>query len=156
MKMKMERLIDFSLPLKSFAAMIFAGFMCLYMAAGFLYAAITGNPFEYAIPFAFVIQGAVLSLLISCLWGLFLSEAVIQKRRYFSRIVMFALSLAALLSAYSLAFLAMPAKWADLWLISTGGVGAFVVVLAVISEMYFRATGKRYTKILESYKATMD
>jgi len=148
----MKKLVDFSMAVKSFAAMIFAGFMCLYMVAGFLYVIITENPFEYSIPFAFAIQGAILSMLISCLWGVFFSGVIIKKWRYFARMIMFSFSIMILLAVCFLTVSAIPAEWTNLWLIAVGGVGAFVVILAVISEIYFKATGERYTKILQSYK----
>jgi hypothetical protein len=80
---KMKKIMAFVLPIKAMAAMIFAGFICLYMISGILYAVVTGVEFNYMIPFAFVFQGLGLSVLISILWELFFGNTVIKKWRFF-------------------------------------------------------------------------
>jgi hypothetical protein len=61
------------------AAMIFAGFICLYMISGILYTIVTGMEFNYMIPFVFVLQGLGLSVFISILWELFYGNVIIKK-----------------------------------------------------------------------------
>jgi len=149
----MKRFMSLVLRVKSLAALIFSGLICLYVVAGYLYAAlIHKGPFNFTIPFIFVLEGIVLSILISILWGVFFTDEIIKKWRYFPRLVVFCLIMAALLSICVLIFVAAPTNWAKLWWIVIGAFTAGVVGLSVLCEIYFRVTGKRYTEILEEYK----
>jgi hypothetical protein len=51
-----KKLVDFVMPLKMFASAIFAGIIILYMVSGVAYALITGEAFEFSVPFVFVFQ----------------------------------------------------------------------------------------------------
>ena len=55
----MKKLIRFIMPVKTLAAMIFAGLMCAYVVAGALYGLIVYPGFEYTFPFIIVIQGVI-------------------------------------------------------------------------------------------------
>ena len=151
----MKKLIDFSMPLKMFASAIFAGFMILYMMSGVVYAYITGDDFTYAVPFIFVLQGLLLSTLISLVWGLLFSDILIKKWRCFPRLIIFAVSMMVLLGACVLTFMAIPTEWANLWLITNGCIGLGLIIFAAVNEVRFKATGRRYTEILKSYKNTL-
>jgi uncharacterized membrane protein YfcA len=113
------------------------------------------EPFDYSIPFIFVLEGIGLSLLIATLWTLIFNERANRKRRWFPRLIIFAVSLMALLAICLLVFVAIPTEWAKLWLIVAGCVAFGVVVLSVIAELFFRATGKKYTEILKEYQANV-
>ena len=149
---KMRTLIALSVPVKAFASMIFSGTMILYMVSGFMYTTITGEVFDYAIPFVFVAQGAILSMVISILWGIFLSDVLIKKWRFAKRCIMFKLSLIPLLALCFFTFLAIPMEWTIPWFIAVVVVSIFVVVLAVLSEIYYKKTGAHYTEALKQYK----
>ena len=149
----MKKFIGIIAPVKAMAAGIFGGLMCLYMVSGILYARVTGEAFNYAIPFVFVIQGLVLSMLISVLWGIFLSDAIVKKWRYFKRHILFELSLLALLAICFLMFLAIPVEWSKIWLVSAGIITFGVLIIFGLMEMYLKKTGKRYTEILKNYVA---
>lgn len=149
----MKKLLGIVIPVKGFSAMIFAGLMVLYMIGGALYAALWHVRFEYTIPFVFVLEGLALSVLISVLWGILFSENILKKWRYFPRLVVFSLSLVILLSLCLLVFFAMPTHEAKLWLLVAGSVATAIIALSAICELYFRATGKRYTELLQKYKA---
>jgi hypothetical protein len=151
----MKKIMAFVLPIKAMAAMIFAGFICLYMISGVLYAVVTGVEFNYMIPFVFVLQGLGLSVLISVLWEIFFGNAIIKKWRFFLRHLMFGISLLALLAICFLTFLAVPTEWAKLWLITAGIAAVGVITISGIGEMYYRKTGKRYTEILKTYKTNI-
>ncbi|MCL2387667.1 MAG: hypothetical protein FWC89_09005 [Defluviitaleaceae bacterium] len=148
----MKKLVTLSVPIKAFASMIFAGIMVLYMVSGVAYSIITGEAFEYAIPFVFVVQSALLSTIISALWSVFLGGTVIKKWRFTKRLIMFKLSLILLLALCFFTFLAIPADWTMPWFISILAVSVFVVILAMLSEVYFKKTGERYTEALKQYK----
>lgn len=149
----MKKILRCVVPVKSFAALIFTGLICLYMVTGSLGSTILNIPFDYTIPFVFALQGLVLAILISILRVVLLGDGVIKKMRYFPRLMIFSISLMALLAACLLVFLAIPTAWAKLWLIVAGCITAGVVVLSILGEMYFKATGKRYTEILNEYKS---
>ena len=151
---KMERLVAFVMPLKVFGAMIFTGFIILYMMSGVLYAYFSGNEFNYTIPFTFILQGLILAALISLLWGIFFSDVIVKKWRYFSRLIVFSISLMVLLAVCLLTFIAIPVHWACLWLITNGIIGIGVVFFSIISEIRFKSTGRRYTEMLNLYKAS--
>jgi phosphoglycerol transferase MdoB-like AlkP superfamily enzyme len=151
----MRKLMGFVMPIKTYAALIFTGLICLYMISGVLYAQLSGAVFSYTIPFVFVLQGLVLSLLISILWSVFISDVLIKKLRFFARFLLFGLSLLVLLSLCLLTFLAVPTNWAKLWLIVIAAVVFGIVILSCLSEMYYRKTGKLYTEALALYKAEM-
>ena len=149
----MKKLMSIVVPLKSFAAMIFAGFICLYVVTGVFCDVVQHQAFDYTIPFIFVIQGLLLSMMISVLWGIFLNDKIIKKWRYLPRLIVFSLSLMALLAACFLTFVAIPTDWAKLWLIVAGCVVAAIIILSISAELYLRATGKKYTEILKTYQS---
>jgi len=147
----MKKLITWSIPLKAFASMIFAGILVLYMVSGVAYTTFTGAEFDYAIPFAFIIQGAVLSMLISVLWSVFLSDTLIKKWRFALRITLFAVSLLPLLVLCVLTFMTIPADWTLPWLLALGGIAKFVIFLAFLHEYHYKKTGDSYTRALHQY-----
>jgi len=150
----MKTLTFYLMQIKTFAAWIFSGMICLYMAGGALYQWIYSDPnFNYTIPFIFLLEGIVLALVIPVLYGLFFSEMVIKKWRYFPRLVLFVLSLLILLALCVLVFFAVPTYWAKLWWLAIGAAAAIIVLLSIIAELYFLKTGKRYTEILKNYKS---
>ena len=153
-EVKIRRLMEIFMPLKMFASAIFAGLMILYMVSGVGFAFFTGEEgFNYSIPFAFVLQGLLLSALISLLWGVLFSDVFIKKWRRFPRLIVFSFSLTALLVVCVMTFIAIPTDWANLWLITCGCIGFGLIVFAFVNEVRFKATGRRYTEVLNKYKA---
>ena len=148
----MKKLMDFVVPLKAFAAMLFAGLMILYMVSGVAYSFLLGEAFDYAIPFIFVLQGLGLSMVISILWGVFISDTLIKKWRFVRRCIAFKLSIIPFLALCFFTFLAIPTDWTIPWFIAILAVSVFAVVLAMASEVYFKKTGERYTAALNQYK----
>lgn len=151
----MKKILSLVIPVKSFAALIFTGLMCAYMVTGGLYAVIMNQPFDYVIPFIFILQGLVMAVIISIMWSVLFSDTVIKKMRYLPRLIIFSLSLLAVLAVCLLIFLAIPTDWAKLWLIVAGIIAAGVIVLSVLGELHLKATGKRYTEILKDYKSNI-
>jgi hypothetical protein len=151
----MKRIISFSVPFKALAAMIFAGFIVLYMVNGLIYTIVTNNEFEYSIPFIFVLQAIGLSVIISLLWHLFYSNAIIKKGRFIIRHILFELSILVLFGVCFFTFFTFPTDFSKLWLITIGIVSLFILILFGICEMYYKRTGKRYTEILKAYQSTI-
>ena len=151
-----RRLVEITQPVKAFAAMMFAGFICLYMVSAILYAFFTGTEISYSIPFIFVVQGMGLTLVIAILRELIFSDLIIKRWRFFQRIVVFSVSLVALLAVCVLTFLAIPIEWAFLWLICASVLALGVTVIFGLSEIYYRKTGEWYTEMLRVYKEKQD
>jgi len=147
----MKKLIQLSIPLKAFASMIFAGILVLYMVSGVAYTTFTGADFDYAIPFAFIIQGAVLSMLISVLWSVFLDDVLIKRWRFAVRLTLFAVSLLPLMALCFFTFMTIPADWTVPWLLALAGISKFVIFLAFLHEYHYKKTGERYTQALQQY-----
>jgi len=148
----MKKFLGVLIQIKSLAAMIFTGLILAYIAAGWLYSIVKNVPFEYSIPFIFVLQGAVLAIVISVLWFTLLSDAIIKKMRFYLRLIIFVVALVIVLSVCFLTFFAFHTNWAKLWLIISGLFIIVVTGISILGEIYFRATGKRYTYNLEEYK----
>jgi len=141
------------LPAKSLGAGIFAGFMCAYVVAGYLYAwLIDRAAFNFTVPFIFVVEGVALAIVIAVLWYLLIDDAAPVRLRFFARLSIFALALAAALVVCVLIFFPFHTDWAKLWWIVIGIVTAGVVALSVIREIYSRITGRRYTEVLKKYQ----
>jgi hypothetical protein len=152
----MKKLFYWSVPIKSFAAMIFAGFIILYMIIVTIYAVITGEAFEYAIPFMFAIQAVAVSVVISILWTIIFSDIIIKKMRYFLRLIIFS---AALLPVFALSFLVLFVSHADcikLWLVILGAMILGLIIISLLFETYFKLIGKRYTEMLKDYKSKIN
>lgn len=107
---------------------------------------------DWDFPFTFALQGLVLALFASVLWSIFINEEIITKMRYLPRLIFFVLSLMALLTVSVLVFFVIPTAWAKLWLIVSGCVAVGVIMLSILSELYMKVTGKRYTEALNDYK----
>ena len=148
----MRRLVEITQPIKAFAAMMFAGLICLYMVSSVLYAFFTGAEIGRSIPFIFVVQGLGLTLVISILREIILGDWIIKTWRFFNRIVLFCVLLVALLIVCTLTFLAIPTEWSFLWLISASVLALGVTVIFGISEIYYRKTGQWYNEMLRIYK----
>ena len=150
---KMKKLMNFFMPLKMFATAVFAGFMILYMVSGIVYSYVAGEDFTYVVPFVFVLQGLLLSAMVSLVWGLLFSDVLIKKWRVGARLIAFAASFMALMTICVITFVAIPTDWAQLWLITNGCIGFGLIVFSIVNEMRLKATGRRYTELLNKYKA---
>ena len=152
----MKKLMEIAIPIKSFTAMIFSGFMVLYMISALIYSIAAGQIINYGIPFAFVLQSIGLSLIISVLWSIFFSNAIIKKWRFSLRLIVFKLSLLAVLGLFFFTFFNVSLEEARLWFIVALIIALFIILLTGICEMYFRKTGKDYTEILKTYKKNIN
>ncbi|MCL2577273.1 MAG: hypothetical protein FWE27_04400 [Defluviitaleaceae bacterium] len=152
----MKKLMNFVMPIKLIAGGILFGLIGFYMVVGTLYAQFTGVEFEYSIPFAFILQGAVLAVVIAILWEIFFGEVIIKKWRFFKRALVFNFSLIILIAICFLTSFVLPTDWAHLWLIGTGILTLGISVISGINEIYYRKTGERYNEVLRIYKEKQD
>ncbi|MCL2483634.1 MAG: hypothetical protein FWF43_09535 [Propionibacteriaceae bacterium] len=150
----MSRVVEVVMSAKTLAAMVFSGLMVLYLIGGALVTPVFGVSFNYTVPFIFVIEGLVVSVLISVVWTWLFGDQTHSTTRYFPRLVIFCLAMAVMLTLSVLVFFGWHTDWAKLWWIVMACVMAGIVVVSVIAEAYFRRTGRRYTQILQARKVT--
>jgi len=141
------------LSLKTLAALLFAGFICAYIVAAYLYAAVIGEPSTFSLPFIFIYEALGLSVVIAVLWRVLFNEQRAQKRRFFPRLIIFAVLLMLALVVCLLIFFPFHTNWAKLWLLVAGAVVGVVILLSIVAELYLRQTGRRYTELLREYQA---
>ena len=151
----MKKLLEFVMPIKFFAAMAFFGLIALYVVSGMLYVVITGNTIEYAVPFMFVFQSMVMSIVIAIFWSLFFNETISRKWRFFLRYILFSLSLFAFLTVCFFTFLAIPAEWVVHMFFVSIVVFIGTTIFLTINELHYRKTGERYMEILNVYKKNL-
>lgn len=148
----MKKLMNFVMPLKLIAGGILFGMIGFYMVVGTLYTRFAGVEFEYSIPFAFIVQGAVLAVLIATLWEVFFGETLIIKWRFYQRALVFNVALILLVTVCFLTSFVLPSDWAHLWLIATVAISTGIAVMSGLNEIYYRKTGERYNEFLRAYK----
>jgi len=150
----MKKLMYWSMLLKSYAAMFFAGLIILYVVTGSAYAFIS-NGFEFSIPFVFVFQSAALSVVISVLWVVFFDDVIIKKMRYFMRLIVFSVTLIPVFSVCLWLFYAVFPGWTFLWVIIAGLLVVGLIIISLLFESYFKLLGRRYTASLKEFKTAM-
>jgi len=148
----MKKLMDFVMPIKLIAGGILFGLIGFYMVVGTLYARFTGAEFEHNIPFAFIMQGAVLAIVIAVLWEICFGEILIKKWRFFKRALTFNLLLVFLIVICFLTSFMLPTDWAHLWLIGVGAIALGIAIMSGLNEVYYRKTGEQYNEMLRIYK----
>jgi len=148
----MKKMMNFLVPVKFVAGGVLAGLLGFYMVVGALYAYLRGLDFVYSIPFAFVIQGAVLAILIAAVWELCMGDTIIKKWRFVARAWLFNGLLAVLVGVCFATSFVLPADWAYVWLTGAGVITVGFAVMAGLYEWYCRRVGKRYTEALHRYQ----
>jgi hypothetical protein len=151
----MKKLIDFVMPIKFFAAMIFFGFIVLYVIGGIAYSIITDNRIETAVPFIFIFQSIGLSVVIALVGSLFFNDIIIKGSRFFVRYFLFALLTFVLLTTSFLTFLSIPAEWVVFLFVTLLALFIGITIFLVINEQYFKKTGERYVSILNAYQKNL-
>jgi len=151
----MKKLVEFVMPIKVFAAMMFFGLIVLYVVSGIAYAIITGQAIDYAVPFVFIFQSLGLSVVIALLWELLFNESIIKNWRFFRRYTMFSLSMLTLLMVCFFTFLAVPIEWARYWMFATLAFFAGTTVFFSLNELHYKKTGEQYMAVLNTYKKSL-
>ena len=149
----MKKIIELTTIIKTFAAMLFAGFVCLYIFGGIMYAIFIDESFTYAISFIHLVKSIIFAMLISVLWGVSFSAVVIKKWPFYKRQILFKVSLALLFAFCFFMFSIIESSWEIIWLVIAGIMIVFVVILSYLSEWYFRKTSVRYTEMLKIYQS---
>ncbi|MCL2373600.1 MAG: hypothetical protein FWC78_09415 [Defluviitaleaceae bacterium] len=152
----MKKLMDFVMPIKLIAGGILFGIIGFYMVVGSLYAHFTEAEFEYSIPFAFIVQGAVLAVAVALLWVILFGDTVIKKWRFFKRALVFNALLVALVAICFVTSIVLPLGWAHLWLVGTVVICLGISIMSGLNEIYCRRTGQRYNEMLRIFKEKSD
>ena len=149
----MKKLIVLSTLIKAFAAMLFAGFVVLYMVGGVLYAYFVDSAFDYTISFIHLLLSIGFSTLLALFWGICFSDVVIKKWRFFFRYLLFDFLALLLLATSFIVSSRVAIEWSILWLFVACVITLFSIVLALLREWYFRKTGEHYTELLKLYQS---
>ena len=152
---KIKQFTEFYTPLKAFTALLFAGFMGIYMIGGLVYAHFFNYQFDYMISFAHLLQSFVFIILVSSIWGVCFSRTFIKKWKFFKRHLLFDLLLGVLFIGCFLLFSIISPDRNTLWLVVSGIHISYMIILSLIVEWYFVKTGERYTELLKIYQANM-
>jgi len=148
----MRRLIELVMPMKLFAAMIFFGLIALYVVGGMAHSIVMNEVIEHAVPFIYILQSMILSLVLSVIWALFFSDEAGKKWRFFIRYTLFSIIMFTTLIVCFFTFLAIPDEWAGTLLLVASVVFVGVTLFLSVNEIYYRKTGERYMEILAAYK----
>jgi len=151
----MKKFIALTTTLKAFAAMLFAGFICLYMVGGVGYAILIDGAFDFTISFIHLVMAIGFTMSVSLLWGVCFGHVVIKDWAFASRYALFVFTLVILLATTFFYFSFLTTPWNLLWLTAATLIVAFVMVLSVVSEWYFKKTGEHYTDVLRIYQSQM-
>jgi len=140
----MKRFIEFTVAIKSQAAMLFSGAVMLYVVMGFFFE-------KEAIPSILILQMAALSIICAA-WQLFCFDVERLKEFTFAlRAMLFLIPTFVVLSVF-----AYFGKWFPMsvhsWLIFTGVFIVIAPIVLGIYETYYRITGVRYNQMLTAYK----
>lgn len=152
----MKKFITMTATLKAFAAMLFAGFICLYMIGGVGYSMFIDGAFDFTISFIHLVMAIGFTMSVSLLWGVCFGHVVIKKRAFVSRYALFVFMLVMMLAITFLYFSFLTTPWNPLWLTTATLIVAFVMVLSVVSEWYFKKTGEHYTDVLRIYQSQIN
>lgn len=149
----MKQLINFVMPLKIFAALMFAGLIGIYVVTAILHSIVTGDVMTSSISFVYLFQSVILSMLLSLFWSACFGQKIISRWRFFPRYILFATSMLIVLTISLFTFLALPNHWIKtLFLLAlilfTGGVTIFLA----LNEYLHKKTGERYLNVLNEYQ----
>ena len=139
---------DMELSSKALGAAIFMATVCLYMGIGAINARISGVDFNYYIPFAFLIHGVIISLMVSGAW--ILCFGMIKAKGFVFR---YLLTLIIMLVLYGITFLfpvIISKESSFIWVISSF-VSAllFLTGVSALNEMQLKKTGVRSVLLWE-------
>lgn len=152
----MKQLIHFVMPLKIFAALMFAGLIGLYVATAILQHLFTGESITSYIPFLYLFHSVILSVVCAILWSVCLHHTLFKKWRFFPRYLLFAALMISLLSFSLFTFLALPEHWmpSSFFLVLCCFTGGITVFFALNEHMH-KKTGERYLNVLSEYQKTL-
>jgi len=127
---------------------MFLGTVFLYMVIGSIFALVSRESFYYHIPFAFLIQGIIKSMVISFVWTLCFSN--IKAWGFFKRYLLALMVLVVLAVISMLIPLINGVQWFAIWIIS-GIISSLIfgTAVAASSNMYHKKTGKRNALLWE-------
>ena len=152
----MKHLINFVMPLKIFAALMFTGLIGIYIVTAILHSIFTEDAMTSSISFVYLFQSVILSMLLSLFWSACFGQKIISHWRFFPRYVLFATSMILLLTISLFTFLTLPSHWTkSLFLLTLILFTSGVTVFLGLNEYLHKKTGERYLSILNEYQKTL-
>ena len=139
---------DMELSSKALGAAIFMATVCLYMGIGAINARISEADFNYYIPFAFLIHGVIISLMVSGAWVL--CFGLIKTKGFIFRYLFTLITILALYGITLLFPVIISKESYFIWVISSF-VSAFLFLtgVSVLNEMLYKKTGARNVLLWE-------
>jgi len=107
----------------------------------------------FGLAYSAVLQIAGLSVIIAAISTLLFSEQVFYKMRFFWRINLFLLMIMIVVSLFALFFKWFPVNESVVWLQFFIFTFIFSIISIGLSLVKLKLEGKKYNKLLESYKA---
>ncbi len=145
----MKKLVEITMSIKSFGAMIFAGLLILYTVIGGFFGL-------QELSFSLVWQALFIALIASGIYFVAFSESVFPHLKPIVRFLIFSIPTLAVLSVFALFFKWFPTDNIAYWLIFGAAYLLLFGILIVVVKMLFKITGKRYTDLLSAYQAKQD
>jgi len=145
---KTDKHKEMELSGKALGAAMFMATAVIYMAIGAIFAVLNREGFNYQLPFAFLIQSMIVSLVSSLMWVV--CFGVIKSWKFFARYSMLLLFILALAGVSMLIPVVNAIEGHFIWIIS-GLIStfAFGTAVAVMSEKQLKKTGARSVLIWE-------
>lgn len=142
----MKKFIEVTAEIKSFASMIFAGLIIVYTVFGGFFGL-------KEISFSLVWQALFISAIASILHFVVFTDVLAKKMRYGAKLTTFAIFMLFVLTGFAYFFKWFPVESGLYWLIFVLICLFFFGIVTLVFKMYFRVTGKKYTELLDAYKA---
>lgn len=137
----MKKFLEYATSFKAYSCMNFTGFMIAWVFAALILS-------WEGLPISIILQGMLISVVISLIQMLSFTDLAFKKMRYGGRLTFFAVMTLATLSLFAVLFKWFPLDKIGYWL---GFAGIFLVVFVAISigfSVYFKVTGKKYNELL--------
>lgn len=148
----MKKLLDLSTPVKAFASMLFAGFICLYLIIGILYRHFFDSGFLLSMSFGQLLTGILFTAMAAVSWGFCYSRVFLKKWVFLKRYLLFIVLILSSAASQFFVFAGGYFNWPAPWFFVVGLVSLFVILLSYFSERHFRKISIDYTKSLRLYQ----
>lgn len=145
----MKKFLDGVMEWITKASLIFTGSMIFYMVITFAMG-------ESTLKIGTVFSMLAISVLCTFIQLIAFTNYIIKNVRYIWRLAIFLIPFGAVMTVFAAIFDWFPSEQSGAWIMFIGMfIGIFAVML-IGFEIYFRATGRKYDKVLGQYKKQSD
>ena len=141
----LKKFTEITVAIKSVGTMIFAGMIIVYTVFGGFFFGLN------ALSFSLVWQAMLIAFMASSLHFVVFSDSCIQEMKYTYRMLLFAVPLLLIISAFAYGFRWFPVDSGLYWLIFLGIYLFLFGIVTLVFHLYFVVTGKKYTALLDVY-----